>query len=229
MIQAVDLLVINSLDHSGGPFSNKSYLLSLESDLHNAELQQKVFEARELLLIFNATHAKWVDQVIQARWMADGDRGTKLFYKSFKGMATAKEILSLLNPVGSEKNPGKGWLTLPQPSFRVFWERIRKVIPCPSTMPFYEVLSAQSERLTEYKQDNLNAPLTVAELGSAVCEMVNQKCLGPDGIPVEFSKANRHTVGPLALQCLEAGIAEEHFPEFVTKRPPEEGRLEIVV
>lgn len=46
----------------------------------------------------------WVNNVIQARWIADGDRNTSLFYKQFKGLATAKEIPELVDTQGiSEK------------------------------------------------------------------------------------------------------------------------------
>lgn len=53
--------------------------------------------ARESLNNFILARVRLVDLVIQARWMADGDKGTQLFYKTFKGLAMAKDIPELLN------------------------------------------------------------------------------------------------------------------------------------
>lgn len=190
--------------------------LCLEADPENAALHMKVFEARELLLVFNATHAKWVDQVIQARWMADGNRGSKLFYKSFKGMATTKVIPALLSPEGTEV---KAWDEMVAMAFfsNVLGEGTGgSSLPADDSI-FYEVLKAHNEMLTQEEKENLNAPLTLTELGIAVGSMANQICPGPDGIPVEFYKANWQTVGPLVLDCLKTGIDEEQFSAFVTK------------
>lgn len=71
--------------------------LSLESAPDDPQLQTEVCSARETLAQFNSARARWVDLVIQARWMDDGDRGTKLFYKSFRSMAAAKEIPELMD------------------------------------------------------------------------------------------------------------------------------------
>lgn len=63
----------------------------------------------------------------------------------------------------------------------------------------------------------LNVPLSFGELGAAVEAMANHKCLGLDGAPNEFYKANWSVVGPLVLQCILLGISEKAFPEFMTR------------
>lgn len=73
------------------------------------------------------------------------------------------------------------------------------------------------DRLLPGEKVTLNSPLTVEELGEAAAALSNAKCPGPDGIPVEFYKANWHTVGPLVLQCIVGGIEEEYFPEKFTR------------
>lgn len=52
------------------------------------------------------------------------------------------------------------------------------------------VLQVQEDRLTPLEKEQLNGPLTLAELGEATLELSNDKCPGPDGTPVEFFKAH---------------------------------------
>lgn len=54
--------------------------------------QKELAEARDMLQSLETGAAAWVDQVMQARWVAEGDKCTKLFFKSFKSMASAKQI-----------------------------------------------------------------------------------------------------------------------------------------
>lgn len=82
--------------------------LRFEEDPSNAESQMKVLEAREHLLGFCANQAKWTDYVIQSKWLAEGDRGTKIFYKTFKSMATEKEIHELFSPEGLVETTWEG-------------------------------------------------------------------------------------------------------------------------
>lgn len=56
---------------------------------------------RELLSDFDVAKAIWVDQILQERWLQDGDKGSKLFFKTFRGLAAAKQILALLNAEGN--------------------------------------------------------------------------------------------------------------------------------
>lgn len=75
--------------------------LRLERSPDDPFIQAEVDAARENLTQFNSAKARWVDSVIQARWMEDGDRGSKLFYKSFRSMAAAKEIPELIDSQGN--------------------------------------------------------------------------------------------------------------------------------
>lgn len=54
----------------------------------------------ELLNSLDSKHAAWVEQILLARWVADGDKGSQLFFKSFKSMASSKHIPAMLNAEG---------------------------------------------------------------------------------------------------------------------------------
>lgn len=66
--------------------------LALEVDPMDAAAQMHLLTRKEELLVFCAAQANWVELVMRARWIMERDRGTALFYKSFKGMTVAKGI-----------------------------------------------------------------------------------------------------------------------------------------
>lgn len=82
--------------------------LHLETHPDDVEFQAEVLTAREFLHDFHATQAAWVDTVIQARWIAAGDKSSKLFYKQFKGLAAAKDIPELLTDEGVSEKTWEG-------------------------------------------------------------------------------------------------------------------------
>lgn len=63
--------------------------LALESNPLDAATQLNLTTRKEDLLTFCVAQANCVEMVMQARWTMEGDRGTTLFYKSFKGLAAA--------------------------------------------------------------------------------------------------------------------------------------------
>lgn len=107
-----------------------------------------------------------MDQAIQDRWLEAGDRGTKIFCKSFKGLASSKLILELINNDGACVSA---------------WEEIATVVTTffgwvlgqrPATMNANEiqcgmdsVLEDVTDVLTNDKKQSLNGPLTLEELG----------------------------------------------------------------
>lgn len=80
-----------------------------------------------------------------------------------------------------------------------------------------EVLSVQNDRVSVTEKAELNAPISLEELGDSVRDLANGKCLGPDGTPIEFYKENWVTVGPLVHASIVNSIVEEHFPPFFIK------------
>lgn len=75
--------------------------LALELNPNLPPQQRELAEARERLLALDNGLAKWVDQVIQEPWVVDGDRGSKLSFKSFRVMASSKQISSLMDTEGN--------------------------------------------------------------------------------------------------------------------------------
>lgn len=159
-----------------------------------------------------------VELVMQSRWLMDGNRGTKLFYKSFSSMAVAKDIHKLMDSDGNVKNSWEDMSTLATDFFtNTLGDAPGAQIHAIDPRQMEEVMEVQSDRLSVAGKEELNAPITLEELGDSMNAMANGKCPGPDGTPIKFYKANWLTVGPLILACIINCIAEEHFPAFFTK------------
>lgn len=191
--------------------------LNLELDLGNVGLQAELGLAREHLSSFSAGHAKWVDSVIQARWIEAGDKSTKMFFKQFKGLAAAKDIPELIGADGLTEKTWDGMACIATDFFsNIFGER---QVPqrAATDKTFIQRSLLIQDRLLPAEKETMNLPLTLDELGEATVALANSKCPGPDGVPVEFYKALWHTVGPLVLTCISEGINEEHFPEQFTR------------
>lgn len=165
----------------------------------------------------SSKHAKWMDYIIQSRWAKDGDRGTKLFYKSFKELSTDKGISELFGADGAITSGWEDMAAISTGFFSNILGDSAEAVGLPSDEEWEEVLSAQHDCLTAEEKTALNAPLTLEELGMAVAALSNDKCPGLDGTPNEFYKMNWPVVGPLVLNCISEGIEAQAFPKFVTR------------
>lgn len=178
--------------------------LCLEEDPDDAGAQMNVKIPDEALLTFCAAQANWAELVMQSRWVTEGDRGIKLFYKSFKSLATVKNIYELLDPEGNVKT---SWEDMADLTTKFFSSSTLGSVPGiegqsidPGLMD--EVLRVQSDKLTAEENLALNAPLMVEELGDSVGALANGKCPGPDDTPLKYFKANWMTLGPLVLTSI---------------------------
>lgn len=162
--------------------------------------------------------ADWVDQALQARWLVDGDRCTKLFYKNFKSLAASKQIPVLIDDQGQTAS---SWEEMADVVRNYFIKGLGECAPPPSTQAaldqWEETLEPLSDTLTPGEKARLNAPLSIQELGEAARCMPKLKCPGADGIPVEFFQQAWTLVGPLLLQVLNNGMQRGAFPRDITR------------
>lgn len=134
--------------------------------------------------------------------MAAGDRNSRLFLKSFKKLSVDKEIPQLLNSNGGLANSWEEVANISTSFFEDILGHSQSAHSLPTEAEFNEVLEAQPDCLIAAEKTELNAPITMEELGEAVAELANNKCPGLDGTPNEFYKANWTVVGPLVLRCV---------------------------
>lgn len=161
--------------------------LALEQSPDSAHLQTEVLEATEHLTNFDKEKATWVDQIIQDRWLADGDRGSKLFFKTFKGMSSAKHIPALK---AADDSLTSNWDSMAEITVAFFQQILGETEPATNTALNVDInnpiLDVVQDHLRMEEKESLKAPFTMDELGMAAKLMKKRKCPGPDGIPVEF-------------------------------------------
>lgn len=167
----------------------------LEAHPNDKASQGVVLAAEESLTLFEKSRADWVDQTLQARWLLDGDRCTKLFFKNFKSLATSKQIPSLIDGQGSQLPHGKKWLRKSSNILRrVLANTLLPHPPRKAVNQWHEILDPIPDRLMQEEKQQLNADLTLHELGEAARSMKKLKM--PDGLPVEFFNYAWPLVGP---------------------------------
>lgn len=138
--------------------------LALESDPTLHANQEEISLVLELLNTLDSQRAMWVDKVIQARWISDGDRSTKLFHKYFKTLATAKSIPALLNEEGVTLTLWTDMAKFATSFFQGIFGK-NDVEPQPRIQKQEEVLAHVSDRFTEEEKMALNAPFSLTKLG----------------------------------------------------------------
>lgn len=185
---------------------------SLERDPTSLDTQAEIAEISEQLNTLDSKQADWVERVMQARWLADGDKGSKIFFKSFKNLATSKHIPSMIDDAGHQFSSWDEMAAHTTDFFReAFGSGTNMETPDTRRMERDVVLAGVSDRLSAEDKASLNAPLELEELRGAMEAMKKNKCPGPDGVPVELFLAMWATVGPLVLQTINNGIEAGEF------------------
>lgn len=157
-----------------------------------------------------------MEQSIQARWLKDGDRCSKVFFKTFKGLSASKQIPTLFK---EDDTLATSWEEMADVVSNFFKKNLGEsdtVTEPAHSQALEEVLEGVSDRLTVVEKEALNAPLSIDKLGAAAKTLKKLKCPGPDGIPTEFYNSLWTTVGPLLHRLINHGLSNEHFAAGLT-------------
>lgn len=132
---------------------------ALETPPTSIPLQSVVQVAAELLCSFEKDKVSWVDQILQEWWLADGDRGMTLFFKSFKNMATAKQIPALR---AADDSMVSSWNSMAEITVDFFKQTLGEIAPAIQSVPSIEannpILDIVQDHLTAEEKVTLNAP-----------------------------------------------------------------------
>lgn len=147
----------------------------------------------------------------------EGDRGSKLFYKTFRGLSTAKQIPELVDQNGNVTSTGDG---MAQEVTDFFKQGLGTGAGLPDRNAPVDILDPFLEdypdKLTWAEKIRLNGPFSLQELGEAAAGMKKAKCPGPDRIPAELFQVLWPLVGPLLLLVINNGLERECFSEKLT-------------
>lgn len=93
---------------------------ALEDNPSDISVQARLQVAVEALKEFERAKVEWMDHILQARWISDGDKCTQLFFKSFKGLAREKEILQAFDEQGTIRTTWEDIAEAATSFFRIF-------------------------------------------------------------------------------------------------------------
>lgn len=148
--------------------------------------------ASERLSHFDIEQAAWVDQIIQARWLEDSDRCSKMFFKSFKGLSASKQIRALFDKDG---NIVTCWEDMANVTSSFFKEGLGECAPNPeveNASLLEHIMEVVSDKLTPAEKECLNAPSSLEELGESTRSLKSLSVLGR----MEFRRNFTSNCGP---------------------------------
>ena len=175
--------------------SNKQKLLLLEKKLHR--LHKELINAHPLNFSDTKEQIRLVksdiDDIIacrtkgailrsRAQWEFSSDKPTKYFLSLEKKNFQNKTIYALDNDQGRTINDEKQILK----EIRLFYEQLY-TSSVKSDTSYIKKLK-DIPQVPKDKVKELDSPITVQELGTALFAMPNNKCSGTDGLPADFYK-----------------------------------------
>lgn len=178
--------------------------LELERHPQSLEVQMIRQAAIDALKQFELTKSSWMDYILQSRWISVGDKCSRLFFKSFKGMATELEIQQIFHGDGMLL---ESWFEIASTATDFFSDILGRSQDIQSGQ-LKEILSRLTRHLNLEQVERLNATLSLDELALAAHSLAKNKFRGPDGIPVEFFLCHWGSMGPTLLRALNDGLAQ---------------------
>ena len=145
----------------------------------------------------------------KARWYAEGEKGTKYFLNLERSRSNSKSMQTLLTEDGILIEDLPGIIS----AQTTFYTNLYKA---DDTVNF-ELVNNSGVRLSEEEFDDLNTPLSLSELTTAVQKMNKDKAPGPDGLTLELYQAFWSQIGPVIATSVNAAFDRNSmFPSAMT-------------
>jgi hypothetical protein len=176
--------------------------IKLWEDPDSELAQEDLRSAEEKLRELDTARTKWVDDIMQARWIGSGDKCSKPYFTSLKGMATLTERHKIRNGQGILVS---GWEEIAQAAVEYFLNVLgtsQGINPA----QVEQILKVQMEQISLSNRMLMDEELTVKELFEAVKDLATGKCPGEDGIPAEYFIHDWKAVGLILQKATLEGI-----------------------
>lgn len=177
--------------------------LQLETDPLDQLVQEELRDALDELTRLEEDKAKWVEFVLQSRWIKGGEKCSKTFFQSFKGLAVDSEIHEIFNHQGLLQ---QSWDGISEAATSFFSGILGETLS-PSQEHLHLILDRQVRRISDAQRSMLNADFSMEEIHKAAVSLSKGKCPGPDGIPVEFFTENWALVGPTLFRAISTALS----------------------
>lgn len=170
----------------------------------------------DLLLEFNTTkrEIKEIEFIktqgtifrTKANWSQQGERPTKYFLNLEKRRATNKSIQGLVTSEGEIISDPQLILKEEKNFYEKLYSPNKNLLPI--NMKNIGLRGAQIPQISETERDNLDAPMSIPELQTALDKLHPNKCPGSDGLPVEFYRQFWAQLAPYLLESLQYSFIE---------------------
>lgn len=112
---------------------------------------------------FESRKAEWADSIIQARWIKDGDKCSRLFFRSFKQMSKATELTAVISENGTILNRWEDMASEAVSHFEKLFSQVQDEDPA----SLEQVLDSQLKSKSVAERQEMEKPLTLSELHTA--------------------------------------------------------------
>lgn len=187
--------------------------LQLQSDCQNPIFQEELSEARVALQAYDIQQAKWMDDILQQRWIRGRDKCSQIFFSTFKKKSSEIEFFELLNIEGAIL---KDWEDIADKIIAYFTNAFCTRKHGDQSSVFDSLLREQDARILAKARERLEQLPTLEDLRKAATCLNKLRSPGPDDVLVEFYITLWELVEHLLHKILLDDIQEGHFnPVFV--------------
>jgi hypothetical protein len=162
---------------------------------------------------FLEEQVKWERDILQSRWIADGDTCSRAFFQNFRSLAASTQIDEIFD---EHNHLVTSWADISKAAVAHFM-KILGTSQGKDSIQMERVLQAQLDRIPAQDRALMEQSITLDDLYNATKAMANGKCPGPDGAPTEFFIQNWKIVGPILHDALMEGIAAGRLDTAFTR------------
>jgi exonuclease III len=130
----------------------------------------------------------------KVRWLEEGERPSRYFHNLIKARQTQASMLKVKCSDGSVVSDSEGILREARSYYQQLYSKGQVSGQCQG-----EILQYVQGGLSQVQQRELDRPIDVAEVVSAIQEASSRSSPGKDGIPYEFYKAFQKEVAPILV------------------------------
>ena len=148
----------------------------------------------------------------RSRFYEHGDKASKLLAHQLRRISASRQIPQIQTNTGSTTDLDKI-----NKEFKVFYESLYSSdqASTPDFNSFFNNLDFPS--IERSAKEELEKPITIAELFTALNTLQGGKCPGPDGYPAEFYKKFWHKLAPLLLDMFNESFEFGRLPQTLNQ------------
>ena len=143
----------------------------------------------------------------RARWLEEGERPSRYFFRLSKASATFTQMGSVRRPDDSMASDIKDMVAVTRGFYKSLYARGQTSLEAQSTL-----LSQNLTSLLSFDTHRLDAEIGEEEVIDTIKQLARWKSPGPDGIPAEFYKSFSSNITPFLTRLFAECIEDQTLP-----------------